>query len=80
MIQIWSEAQTTSSFETPNIGDQAHSAQVCVSVGEILPTLANAFQNGFQWVHDFADDQVTIPSDLMELIQLAKQAEAGGRA
>ena len=50
--------------------------QVSVRFAEILPTLANAFQNGFQWIRDFDDDQIQIPSDLMDLIQRVKQADA----
>lgn len=64
----WKASEKTSANPQPKNG-------VSVSVGEILPTLSHAFQNGFQWVHDFSDDQIQIPRDLLDLIQLAKQGE-----
>ncbi len=41
---------------------------VSVSLGEILPMLADAVRSDRTWLHDFADDQVTISTDLYEVI------------
>jgi len=41
---------------------------VTVSLGEILPLLADAFRSDRTWLRDFSDDQVTISSDLYEVI------------
>lgn len=45
-------------------------ARECVSVplGEILPALASAVRTRRTWVRDFADDEVTISTDLYEII------------
>ena len=45
-------------------------ARECVSVplGEILPALASAVRTRRAWVRDFADDEVTISTDLYEVI------------
>jgi len=42
--------------------------EVTVSMGEILPVLADAFNHGRTWLSDFADDDITISTDLYEII------------
>ena len=41
---------------------------VSVPLGEILPMLADAVASNRTWLRDFGDDQVTISSDLYEVI------------
>jgi hypothetical protein len=41
---------------------------VSVTLGEILPLLADAVRNERTWLRDFEDDQVTISTDLYEVI------------
>ena len=41
---------------------------VTLSVSEVLPLLAQAERDGRAWVQDFASDQVTISSDLYEVL------------
>jgi hypothetical protein len=41
---------------------------VSVSLGEILPLLADAVRNERTWLGDFEDDSVTISTDLYEVI------------
>jgi hypothetical protein len=41
---------------------------VSVPLGEILPLLADAVRNQRTWLRDFEDDQVTISTDLYEVI------------
>lgn len=41
---------------------------VTVSLGEIFPLLADAVRSQRTWLSDFADDQITISSDLYEVI------------
>jgi hypothetical protein len=48
------------------------SSNVSVCIGEILPYLAKAYEQGRQWARDFDDDKVQIPRDLLETIRLAK--------
>ena len=42
--------------------------QVTVPLGEILPLLADAVQSKRTWLRDFAEDEVTISTDLYEII------------
>jgi hypothetical protein len=41
---------------------------VTLPLGEILPLLADAVNSRRTWLEDFADDQITINSDLYEVI------------
>jgi hypothetical protein len=42
--------------------------QVSLPLGEILPMLADAFQSQRTWLRDFEDDEVTLSTDLYEVI------------
>ena len=49
----------------------AHSAdhdQITVSVGEVLPLLADALASRRTWLRDFDQDDITISSDLYEVL------------
>jgi hypothetical protein len=41
---------------------------VSVPLGEILPMLADAVESNRTWLSDFGDDEVTISSDLYEVV------------
>lgn len=41
---------------------------VTVTLDEVLPLLADAVRNDRTWLRDFADDQLTISTDLYEVI------------
>jgi hypothetical protein len=41
---------------------------VTVPLGEILPTLMDAYESRRVWLEDFEDDDISIPSDLYEVI------------
>ena len=41
---------------------------ITVPLGEILPLLADAVQSERTWLRDFQDDQITISTDLYEVI------------
>jgi hypothetical protein len=47
----------------------ADTSRVRVSLGEILPLLADAVESNRTWLGDFADDEVTISSDLNDVLQ-----------
>jgi len=58
--------------ESPNLSllDAAGDPNtVRVSLGEILPTLADAVASDRTWLSDFADDEMTISSDLYDVLQ-----------
>ena len=42
---------------------------VNVNLGEILPLLVDAVQSERTWLGDFEDDEITISSDLYDVIQ-----------
>jgi len=41
---------------------------ITVSLGEVLPLLADAVRNERTWLRDFQDDSITISTDLYEVI------------
>jgi hypothetical protein len=48
-----------------------HSAEhheITVSVGEVLPLLADALASRRTWLADFEDDEMTISADLYEVL------------
>jgi hypothetical protein len=42
--------------------------QITVSLGEVLPLLADAVHNHRTWLDDFEDDSITMPTDLFEVL------------
>ena len=44
------------------------SDEVTVSAGEVFSALADAIQSGRAWLRDFEDDQITVSSDLYDVI------------
>lgn len=42
--------------------------QVTVSVGEVLPLLADAVASQRTWLQDFEDDEITVSADLYEVL------------
>ncbi len=51
------------------LGGQAESAhRVTVPLGDVFPLSADALQNQRTWLRDFAEDEVTISTDLYEVL------------
>ena len=50
------------------LAEPADSNRVRVTLGEILPLLADAAASNRTWLSDFADDEVTISSDLNDVL------------
>ena len=42
---------------------------VRVSLGDLLPLLAIAKKHNYLWLQDFIDDEVTVTSDLYEILR-----------
>jgi hypothetical protein len=53
----------------PSLRDSVPAGSVKVSLGEILPLLADAVTSNRTWLADFAADEVTITSDLHDVLQ-----------
>ena len=49
-------------------GSRAPQDTVGVPLGEILPLLADAVRSQRTWLRDFADEEVTISTDLYEVL------------
>jgi len=41
---------------------------VTISMGEVLPALLDAVENNRNWPSDFSDDELTISSDLYDVL------------
>jgi hypothetical protein len=51
------------------IGESVHRKDmVTMPLGEIFPLLAEAVRSERTWLRDFADDEITISTDLYEVI------------
>lgn len=49
--------------------ESTHSEQkVTLPLGDVLPLLADAFQSQRTWLRDFEDDEITLSTDLYEVI------------
>ena len=46
----------------------AHQDDVTVPLAEVLPLLADAVQSQRTWLSDFEDDEITISTDLYEVL------------
>ena len=45
-----------------------HHNEVTVSVGEVMPLLADAVASRRTWLRDFENDEITISADLYEVL------------
>lgn len=49
-------------------GSAESQPKLTVPLGEILPALVDAVNSRKAWIHDFADEPVTISTDLFEVL------------
>lgn len=49
--------------------DVPHADTVTVTLGDVLPLLADAVASDRTWLGDFADDEITISADLHDVLQ-----------
>ncbi len=54
--------------ETEALPEVSEEHNVTVSVGEVLPLLADAMSNERTWLKDFEDEDITISADLYEVL------------
>lgn len=66
-LRVYTEpdVETMSSMRTLPMRD----AGVRVSLGEVLPLLADAVASDRTWLSDFADEDITVSSDLYDVLQ-----------
>jgi hypothetical protein len=53
---------------TAPVDPAAGSDRVTMSVSDVLPLLAEAVRSDRTWLRDFAEDEITISSDLYEVL------------
>ncbi len=60
--------------------DDFPAARRCISlnVGEVLPLLAEAIDSNRAWLRDFEDDEITISTDLYEVLMAYQQLQRSG--
>jgi len=52
-----------------SVFEQQGARQVRVTLGEILPLLADAVESNRTWLGDFKDEELSISSDLHDVLQ-----------
>jgi len=71
-LRIFSEARESDTSETRESDTAAlllhHPDQVTVPLCEVFPLLADAVQSKRTWLEDFGDDEISISSDLYDMI------------
>jgi len=60
-LKLYTEPEADSTHQAPQ-------PMVTVSLAEVLPLLADAFESRRLWLRDFEHDPVTISSDLYEVL------------
>jgi hypothetical protein len=60
--------ETTALLATEDAATLPLRNTVSLPLGEVLPLLMDAVKNRRQWVGDFFDDEITISSDLYEVL------------
>ena len=58
------ETDSTTALEETHQGQDT----VTIPLGDVFPALMDAVTNNRSWPSDFADDEVTIPTDLYEVL------------
>ncbi len=51
------------------LGETLRENTVQVTLGDILPLLADAVSSDRTWLSDFSDDEITVSSDLFDVLQ-----------
>ncbi|HEX4144836.1 MAG TPA: hypothetical protein VHY91_15135 [Pirellulales bacterium] len=65
-LRVYYGPQVEASTSLPSTAN--HKDVVTVPLGEIFPLLADAVRSERTWLRDFEDDEITISSDLYEVI------------
>jgi hypothetical protein len=66
-LRVYSEPDL--SLRDFSVVEESADRGVQVTLGDILPLLADAVASNRTWLTDFADDEITITSDLHDVLQ-----------
>jgi len=58
---------------TSLLRESMHANTVTMTLGEILPLLADAVASNRTWLSDFAADEITVSSDLHDVLHAYRQ-------
>jgi hypothetical protein len=59
-LRVFSEHESDTAVQDPSIR---------IRLGDLLPLLAFAKRNNYMWIQDFLDDEVTVTSDLYDVLR-----------
>ena len=62
-------APETEQQNSASLLDQPADNSVRITLGDVLPLLADAFVSNRTWLNDFKDDEISISSDLHDVLQ-----------
>jgi len=65
-LRVYTGPETVASTSTAN--EQPADNCVRISLGEVLPLLADAVASNRTWLTDFKDDEISISSDLHDVL------------
>ena len=68
------EDDTCQTLASPSFGKLS----VTLSAAEVLPLLADAVRSERTWLHDFDDDEITISSDLYDVLMAYQHFQRPG--
>ena len=66
-LRVYSEPDL--SLRDFSVVEESADRGIQVTLGDILPLLADAVASNRTWLTDFADDEITITSDLHDVLQ-----------
>lgn len=68
-LRVYTGPELESQPQASAVVEQAHDNSVRVTLGEVLPLLADAVASNRTWLSDFRDDEISISSDLFDVLQ-----------
>jgi hypothetical protein len=68
-LRVYTGPEFETQPQSSSVLEQARDNSVRVSLGEVLPLLADAVVSNRTWLTDFKDDEVAISSDLFDVLQ-----------
>ena len=65
-LRIYCEPENSQTLDSKQTSNLDH--DVKIRLGDVLPMLADALNTNRTWIRDFEDDEITIPSDLYDVL------------
>ena len=68
-LRVYTGPEFETQPQASSVLEQARDHSVRVTLGEVLPLLADAVVSNRTWLTDFKDDEISISSDLFDVLQ-----------